>query len=191
MICPHYGTAAINGVNSRAHPNLPRAILLGTLPRLPPPLRKNELIEAVVHIFASSPHKRFLVGCSSPFMRLATDHPTFRFALGASTQCLASSVKNPPRRPSRHGIEMRGSMVIRLRLRMISSTPPPPPPPPLLHENTTPTSTADLNNAPTHASFSTHTCTDDRPSGTASLLLWAKSAGEFRVRFAMFMYVRN
>ena len=38
------------------------------------------------------PHKRFLVGCSPPFMRLA-EHLTFRFALGASNLCLVG--KNP------------------------------------------------------------------------------------------------
>ena len=35
-----------------------------------------------------SPHTRFLVGCGSSFMRLAEQHLTFLFALGASKQCL-------------------------------------------------------------------------------------------------------
>ena len=37
-------------------------------------------------------HKRFLVGCIPPFMRLA-GHLTFRFALGASNVCLVG--ENP------------------------------------------------------------------------------------------------
>ena len=45
--------------------------------RLPP------FIDAVIHMQDNPPQKGFLVGCSSPFTRLA-QHLTFRFALGAS-----------------------------------------------------------------------------------------------------------
>ena len=48
--------------------------------------------DAVIRIPESTPHKRFLVGCSSPLMRLA-EHLTFRFALGASNVCMLN--ENP------------------------------------------------------------------------------------------------
>ena len=45
--------------------------------------------DIVIHVQESSPHTRFLVGCSSPFMRLA-EHLT---ALSASNVCLVG--ENP------------------------------------------------------------------------------------------------
>ena len=57
-----------------------------------------------------------------PFMRLA-EHLTIRFALGASNQRLPGRRKHDVLRPGIAG--MRGSMVIRLRPCMISSTPSP------------------------------------------------------------------
>ena len=54
------------------------------LSRMPP--RLSHSFYAVIHMQESPPHKRFLVGCSSPFIRLA-EHLSFRFALGASNDC--------------------------------------------------------------------------------------------------------
>ena len=66
-------------------------------------------------------------------MRLAQQHLTFRFALGASNACLVG--ENPTSSvPALLYTGMRGSMVIRLRLCMILSTPPHPhPTPPWFH----------------------------------------------------------
>ena len=48
--------------------------------------------EAFIHMQETPPHERFLVGCSSPFMRLAPNISR-RFALGASNVCLVG--ENP------------------------------------------------------------------------------------------------
>ena len=43
-----------------------------------PPLVSINSFDAVIHLFASLPQKRFLVGCSSPFMRLAENLTALR-----------------------------------------------------------------------------------------------------------------
>ena len=64
------------------------------------------------HPHVSSPPKRFLGGCSSPFMRLA---PTPRGASRLVITISAWSVKTRRASPSWHCRDMRGSIVIRLR----------------------------------------------------------------------------
>ena len=72
----------------------------------PPPLIK---CDAIMHVQESPPHKRFLVGCSPPSMRLA-EHIT---ALRAwCKQCLPRRWKIDVLRPGIAG--MQGSTVIRL-----------------------------------------------------------------------------
>ena len=82
--------------------------------------------DSVIHMQESPPHKRFLVGCSSPLMRFAehfTAHGTSRLVLyGASDACLLGK-KPDVLLPGIAG--MRGSMVLRPRPCMIMSTPPP------------------------------------------------------------------
>ena len=51
-----------------------------------------KLFDAAIHTQESPPHKRFLVGCSLPSMRLA-ENLANRFALGASDVCLVG--ENP------------------------------------------------------------------------------------------------
>ena len=46
--------------------------------------------DAVIHTQESPPQERFLVGCSSPFMRLA-QHTSWRVALGATNICLVGA----------------------------------------------------------------------------------------------------
>ena len=48
-----------------------------------------DYFDAVIHMQESPPHKRILVGCSSPSMRLA-EHLAARFALGAYIAMSAS-----------------------------------------------------------------------------------------------------
>ena len=77
--------------------------------------------DAVIHLQERPPHKRFLVGCSSPFMRLAEHLTAIRVRL--KQWLVVWSVKTK-RAPSRHCRD--GSMVIRLRTAMhVMSTPPP------------------------------------------------------------------
>ena len=80
-----------------------------------------ESFDAVNHIQGSPSHKRFLVGCSSPFMRLA-ERPT---ALRAGCkQCLGWSDKKPTCSvPALWGCEGLWSTVVRLGPCMIMSTP--------------------------------------------------------------------
>ena len=42
------------------------------------PKNKNNPFDAVIHAQESPPHKRFSVGCISPFMRLAEHHTAIR-----------------------------------------------------------------------------------------------------------------
>ena len=62
------------------------------------------------------PHKRYLVGCGSPFLRLAQNLSALR---GWCKQCLPGRRKPDVLRPGIVG--MRGSMVVRLRPCMITS----------------------------------------------------------------------
>ena len=55
-------------------------------------INSSDAVSRVIHMQESPPHKRFLVGCSSPFMRLA-QHLTALRALGASDVCLVG--ENP------------------------------------------------------------------------------------------------
>ena len=71
----------------------------------------------------NSPQKRFIVGCSPPFMRLAPN-TSRRFALGASN---IRQVDDKPNVLHPGLVGMRGSMAIRPGLRMIMNTPPAPP----------------------------------------------------------------
>ena len=66
--------------------------------------------DVVIHMRENPPLKRFSVGCSSPFMRLA-GHLTFCFALECK-QCLPGRLKPDMLRPGMVG--MRESMAIRL-----------------------------------------------------------------------------
>ena len=73
--------------------------------------------DAVIHMQANPPHKQFLVGCRSLFMRLAGHLTTLR-------ACDVYGRRKPDvLRPSIVG--MRGCMVIRLRQCMIMSAAPP------------------------------------------------------------------
>ena len=78
-----------------------------------PQNKSTTVIHAVIHTQENPPQTRFLVGCSSPFMRLAKT---------PDDVCLGR-LKPDVLRPGIAG--MRGSMVKRLRPCMTISTPPP------------------------------------------------------------------
>ena len=64
-----------------------------------PPPPPHNLFDAVIHLQECPPHKRFIVGCSSPFIRLAQHLSTLR---AWCEQAMSAGSVKTRRAPSRH-----------------------------------------------------------------------------------------